>query len=186
MSEFTEWFEAQHGKRNDQRRGVAQYRRRSSRAPERGQHSQICPLADRDENRGTGDRWKAGSMNQKTKRMARFLTPSVPSDMQNMPFSLVGRGRLELPTNGLKVLCAHGARVGIPSENCAWRARFARSTSKFLTPTRRGFDSLHPLHLSPRQISVFPCESQREPSTDGRGIGHGFTFFLHRFCGASA
>lgn len=145
--------------------------------PGGGRHSQICPLADRDENRGTGDRWKAGSMNQKTKRMARFLTPSVPSDMQNMPFSLVGRGRLELPTNGLKVLCAHGARVGIPSENCAWRARFARSTSKFLTPTRRGFDSLHPLIPSCCQNTLFPSERNVRTSTAGRDRGHGFTFF---------
>lgn len=48
-------------------------------------------------------------MNQKTKRMAKFLSPSVPSDMKNTSFSLVGRGRLELPTNGLKARCAEGA-----------------------------------------------------------------------------
>ena len=39
-------------------------------------------------------------------------------------------------TNGLKVLCEHGARVKPPSENCAWSSRFARCWSKSLTPGR--------------------------------------------------
>ena len=47
-------------------------------------------------------------------------------------------------------------------------------------PAIRGFDPLHPLHLSPRQISVFPCESPRNPSTDGLDLGYEFTRNLHR------
>lgn len=47
-------------------------------------------------------------------------------------------------------------------------------------PTIRGFDSLHPLNLSACQIGHFPSESAARPSTTGRGIGHGFTFFSHR------
>lgn len=40
---------------------------------------------------------------QKRTRMEKFLTTASLTDMQNTLFSLVGRGRLELPTNGLKV-----------------------------------------------------------------------------------
>jgi hypothetical protein len=48
-------------------------------------------------------------MTQKPKRLEKFLSPAARSDTEMMPFSLVGRGRLELPTNGLKARCAEGA-----------------------------------------------------------------------------
>jgi hypothetical protein len=53
-------------------------------------------------------------------------------------------------------------------------------------PAIRGFDSLHPLHASPCHTGHFPSESAARPSTDGRGIGHGFTLFKHRVCGVAA
>jgi hypothetical protein len=87
-------------------------------------------------------------------------------------------------TNGLKARCRALRKSGSAQGKqrmgrtiCPVRVKFPH------TFAIRGFDSLHPLHLSPRQISVFPCESAARPSTDGRGIGLGFTFLLHRFCG---
>ena len=49
-----------------------------------------------------------------------------------------------------------------------------------LTAGAEWFDSLHPLHLSPRQNTVFPSESQRGKPAAGRGIDCKFTRFLHR------
>jgi hypothetical protein len=48
-----------------------------------------------------------------------------------------------------------------------------------LTAGAEWFDSLHPLHLTPRQNSVFPSEGQRGKPAAGRGIGHFLTFFSH-------
>ena len=48
-------------------------------------------------------------MNQKPKRLEKFLSPAARSDTKMMPFSLVGRAWLEHATNGLKAQCAEGA-----------------------------------------------------------------------------
>ena len=98
--------------------------------------------------------------------MAGFPPPSVPSDYSMTPkslISLVGRGRLELPTNGLKARCgAHCKRESAHEKSrqirtiCPVRVKIPR------TFAIRGFDSL-------------------QPPSMGRDLGYGFTDFQHIF-----
>jgi hypothetical protein len=55
-----------------------------------------------------------------------------------------------------------------------------------VAPAIRGFDSLHPLHLSPCHTGHFPSESASDKPTAGRGIGHIGARFSHEFCGVAA
>ena len=92
--------------------------------------------------------------------------------------SVVGRGRLELPTNGLKARCgAHCKRESAHEKSrqirtiCPVRVKIPR------TFAIRGFDSLHPLHPSPCHTGHFPSERNVQPPTHGRDRGGFFTFF---------
>ena len=55
-----------------------------------------------------------------------------------------------------------------------------------LAPTVQGFDSLHPLHVTPRKYTVFLSEGRSDKPTAGRGIAYKFTKFSRIFCGVAA
>lgn len=56
-------------------------------------------------------------ISQKRTRREESLSTAFLTNMKNTLFSLVGRGRLELPTNGLKVPGARGAQSERAPEN---------------------------------------------------------------------